>query len=138
VELCDTLCRNVEELLRKPGETCLTDGDESRRRQLICRAQTRSIGPLVDIGRLGLISRLRKRIQSILPQEDDYGHRVEDVNAVELRHLQHFYSSGLITLNPAEWDTLHCLHEARNALSHLEVLSYSKIQAVFKTVDSLS
>lgn len=136
-ELCYTLCKNVDSVLRDPLSVCVISGDDSQQKQLVCLAQTRSISPLIDIGRLKLISAFGKRIASILPQKDDYGTKIDDVNEAELRHLVYFNLNGLLALTSKEREVLHCLYNARNAISHLNLLSYDEIQKLFRVLDEI-
>lgn len=138
VEFCYALCKNIDNVLRDPLSACMASEADSRQKQLVCRAQTRSISPLIDIGRLKLISIFGMRIASILPQKDDYGTEISDVNEVELRHLVYFSRNNLLTLTPKEKDVLYCLYNARNSISHLNLLSYDEIQKLFKAFDGLS
>ena len=138
VELCCNLCKSIDSVLKDPLACSITGCDESQLKQLVCRAQTRSISPLVDIGRLKLISLFRKRIEDILPQQDDYGNILDDVNNIELRHLVYFSQHSLLSLNPQEKEMLYRLYHARNTISHLDILSYDKIHELFHTLDSLS
>lgn len=103
----------------------------------ICRAQTRSISPLDDIGRLKLISAFGSRIACVLPLADDYGNKIDNVNEVELRHLVYWSNHNLLTLTPDEKAVLYCLYDARNAISHLNLLSYDDIQKLFRTLENL-
>lgn len=111
--------------------------DDSQQKQLICRAQTRSISPLVDIGRLKLISAFGSRIACVLPLADDYGNKIDNVNEVELRHLVYWSNHNLLTLTPDEKAVLYCLYDARNAISHLNPLSYDDIQELFRVIENL-
>ena len=137
VELCHTLCKNIDNVLRDPLSTCMVGEDDLQLKQLVCRAQTRSISPLIDIGRLKLISIFGTRIASILPQKDDFGTEIDDVNEVELRHLVYFSRNGLLPITPKEKEVLHSLYNARNAISHLNLLSYDEIQKLFGVLEDL-
>lgn len=137
VELCYTLCKNIDNVLRDPSSVCMVSEDDSQQKQLVCRAQTRSISPLIDIGRLKLITVFGTRIVNILPQKDDYGTEIDDVNEVELRHLVYFSCNDLLTITPKEKDVLYCLYNARNAISHLNPLSYDEIQKLFRVLKEL-
>ncbi len=137
VELCYTLCKNIDNVLRNPLSVCMVHEDDSQQKQLICRAQTRSISPLIDIGRLKLISIFRTRIARILPQKDNYGTEIDDANEVELRHLVYFNRYDLLTITPKEKDILYCLYNARNSISHLNLLSYDEIQKLFRVLEDL-
>lgn len=137
VELCYTLCKNIDNVLRDPLSVCMESEADFQRKQLVCRAQTRSISPLIDIGRLKLISIFGARIEGILPQQDDYGTEIEDVNEVELRHLVYFSHSDLLNITPTEKDVLYSLYNARNAISHLNLLSYDEIQNLFRMLEDL-
>lgn len=138
VEQCYALCCTIDAVLRDPLTACSIDADLPARKQLVCRAQTRSISPLIDIGRLKLISVFRKRIEYILPQKDDYGNTLEDVSDVELRHLLHFHTTGSLSLTLKEKDMLLCLYNARNTISHLDILPYDRIQKTFLVLEELS
>lgn len=135
-EMCSELCKNIDNVLKDPLSAC-GDRDEAQTRQLICRAQTRSISPLIDIGRLKIISILGKRIEAILPQRDDYGKVLDDVSMIELRHLVYFCDNNLLHVTPRERDMLSCLHSARNTIAHLQYLSYETIGKLFQVLDEL-
>ncbi len=135
-ERCNTLCKSIEQVLQDPLSACMA-GDESRQKQLVCRAQTRSISPLIDIGRLKLISIFGKQIAGILPQRDDYGTEIDDVNEVELRHLVYFCHHDLLTITPRVKNVLYVLYNARNDISHLKLLSYDEIQRLFCALEDL-
>lgn len=137
VELCHNLCKNIDNVLRDPLSACRAGEDDSQLKQLVCRAQTRSISPLIDIGRLKLISIFGTRIASILPQKDDYGTEIDDVNEVELRHLVYFNRNDLLPITPKEKEVLYSLYNARNAISHLNLLSYDEIQKLFRVLEDL-
>ena len=137
VELCYTLCKNIDSVLKDPLSACMVSEDDSQRKQLVCRAQTRSISPLIDIGRLKLISIFGTRIASILPQKDDYDTKIDDVNEVELRHLVYFSRNDLLPITPKEKEVLYSLYNARNAISHLKLLSYDEIQRLFSVLEDL-
>lgn len=138
VELCFKLCRNIETVLTDPVAGLAASGytvDESLLRQLICRAQTRNITPLIDIGRLKMIAFMADRIESILPQVDDHKNVIDDIYGVELRHLVYFVQNGMLSVTPEENAILTCLHHARNDISHLDFLPYDRITELFRVLD---
>ncbi len=137
IELCHALCRNIDAVLADPVRDCGLPMEEAEIAQLVCLAQTRSIGPLVDIGRMQLIALFAGRLALILPQVDDYGNTLDDVNRVELRHLVHFFGARQLNATKEEADMLYCLYNARNDIAHLDSLSYERIKGLFSVLERL-
>lgn len=123
--------------MQNPSSSDGVKEDDSQQKQLICRAQTRSISPLIDIGRLKLISAFGSRIACVLPLVDNYGNKIDNVNEVELRHLVYWNNHNLLTLTPDEKAVLYCLYGARNAISHLNLFSCDDIQELFRAFENL-
>lgn len=138
IERCYALCRNIDTVLKNPLAGCKTPEEEALQKQLVCRAQTRCISPLIDIGRLKLLSIFNERVAVILPQKDDYDNDIDNINMVELRHLVYFLRKGWLSLTTKEKDWLSCLYDARNTISHLNFLSYDEIQDLFRVLDELA
>ena len=134
---CSAACQNIEDVLTNPINWVDTASGKSPMHHGICHAQVRSISPLIDIGRLQLISCLGSRWADILPQQDEYRTTIDQVNNVELRHMVFFKREGTLTLTFKEKDILTCMYDARNDISHLKPLSYQRVIELFKVLEQL-
>ncbi len=115
------LCEHVDELLERPDEYC-TWLSEEESLTAVHAAQVKGIEPYIEYGRAYLISKLKNRISFILPFVDEYGSVFEKPVEVELRHLIHYRKD--LNLSDKEAEILELLYEARNKISHLDLLSY--------------
>ena len=126
---CARLCQNMNNCIRNPISFC----DEMEEAQAISKvhtAQVRIIEPLIEYGRVYLIRKLGKRVEDLLPFTDDYQNVLTKPVEVELRCI--IYYKFELNLSPEEKDLANMLYNARNKVSHLELLSYKEIDEIVK------
>lgn len=131
--LCGELCLYAREVLRSPYETCraLIDGyDENHIRVSLRNSQIKYILPLIEKKRLAFIERLASRAERLLPFSDDFDNQINTPPEIELRHLVYFFRQGMLPLSDKEAAFLKRLHDARNQLSHLQVIPYEQVVCI--------
>ena len=122
---CAILCDRIHDLMKDASSVCdwLT-AEELQKAVHI--AQLRGIQPVIEEQRLAFIDRLGHRIDRILPFTDEYQSQFTKPQEVELRHL--IYYRRDLSLSPEELELLNKLHDARNDLSHLHILTENVVK----------
>lgn len=128
-ERCASLCGDIHNCLTNPDIYCnwLTGS------QLVSGihvAQVRGIQPYIEYGRFRLIETLGTRMNAILPFTDEYNVYFSKPIEVELRNIV-FYRVEL-QLTDNENEILSILYNARNKISHLEILTLHEIEVLLK------
>ena len=98
----------------------------------IWRAQIKTIYPLLEEYREDFVKRYRPAIQKELPITSSFGEQYAEVEEVELGTLAFMADSGRLFLSDKESKALHTHKDARNKLSHLNILSFEEIQHLFQ------
>lgn len=122
---CARICGKMQQCVRDPVKFCQGVAEE----KVIPRvhnAQVRIFEPMIEYGRGYLIGKLGARMNNILPFDDDYGTKFNRPMEVELRNL--VYYRHQLDLSPEEKELMNLLHDDRNKLSHLELLSFEDVQ----------
>lgn len=125
--ICARLCQDMQQCIRDPIAYC-SEMDEAVVISKVHTAQVRIIEPLIEYGRVYLVRKLGNRLDELLPFKDDYGSDLTKPIEVELRHII-FYRFEL-AMNQEELDLANMLHDARNKVSHLELLTFEEIQKI--------
>lgn len=92
-------------------------------------AQLKHIFPQLELQRREIIVKHFKKICSVLPWKDDYGHLKDDPYDLELRDLQ--FLSGKIGLSADEKKNVEFLKELRNQLAHNNIITPSQLYLLF-------
>ncbi len=123
------LTEQVDSCLTQPVTSCpwLT---AQQCTQAVYHAQLRIILPVIETERLYLIGALASPLRKLLPFMDEYLGTYQEPAQLELRHLVYFARHGEIHLTPEEEQRLNLLYEARNQLSHLDILELPILQKI--------
>ena len=113
---------------RSDGTSYAVDLDDLSVKKHIWRSQIRTIYPQLEEYRESFVRHHVKAIEFQLPLEALYGETYNDPMDVELGTLLHLAHIGKITLKTDEYETLKRYWDARNKLSHLDVLSFDEIK----------
>jgi hypothetical protein len=98
----------------------------------IWKAQIKTIYPLIEEFRGTFVAKHSGAISKELPIESAYGEMYEDPKDVELGTLVYMAANGKIILTSADYHQLKKNKDARNQLSHLNVLSIDEIRALLE------
>lgn len=124
---CARLCQEMSQCIQDPVAFC-SDMDEASAISKVHTAQVRIVEPLIEYGRVHLIRKLGSRVGALLPFEDEYKNQFTKPIEVELRHL--VYHRYDLSLTQEEQDLMNMLYDARNKVSHLELLSFDEVQKI--------
>lgn len=133
--VCARICQDMQQCIQDPVAYC-KEMDEATVISKIHTAQVRIIEPLIEYGRVYLIGKLGSRVEDLLPFKDDYGSELTKPIEVELRSI--IYYRFELNLNPEEKELANMLYEARNKISHLELLTFEEIQTIIKESEKWS
>lgn len=97
-------------------------------RHLIWLAQIKTIYPLIENYREEFVADHYKDIMSQLPISSTYGETYSDPKEVELGTLMFMSAAGKLYLSRNEYEELKRYKEARNKLSHLNILTIDEIK----------
>ena len=113
---------------RSDGTSYIVGLDDISVKKQIWRSQIRTIYPQLEEYRESFVRHHVKEIEFQLPLEALYGETYNDPMDVELGTLLHLEQIKKITLKTEEYETLKRYWDARNKLSHLDVLSFDEIK----------
>jgi len=127
--LCLALAR--QELYSRP-ETVIQEQQLSvDLRPLLLETQMQHILPILEDIRRYLVQKYETMIEQILPQKDEYGKELERPTDLELRHLQHYLRGQGLFFQEKDDDWFQCAYQARNDISHLQVLPTDQLDKLF-------
>lgn len=127
--LCLALAR--QELYSRP-ETVIQEQQLSvDLRPLLLETQMQHILPILEDVRRYLVQKYETMIEQILPQKDEYGKELERPTDLELRHLQHYLRGRGLFFHEKDDDWFQCAYQARNDISHLQVLPTDQLDKLF-------
>lgn len=147
IELCAACLENYKKFLLDPyGVICdiihskiRSDGSafEFLQKQyevehLIWRAQIKTIYPAIEEYREEFVSQYASSIKAELPISSSYGEIYNEPNDVELGTLKYMADNGRLYLNAKDYEQLKIFKDARNKLSHLNILSFEEIKNLQK------
>lgn len=133
-ERCALLLDGGIALLRSPQEYASQLGDV-RTEQLthaVWKAQLNTLFSGIEDARLRLIDSCRAQLSDALPFQDEFSNTVTRPEEFELRHLSFLQRIRKISLPDNIISTLELLHDTRNELAHLHILSFPEIETVAK------
>ena len=133
-ERCASLLDGGIAFLRSPQEYASRPGGV-RTEQLthaVWKAQLNTLFSGIEDARLRLIDSCRAQLSDALPFQDEFGNTVTRPEEFELRHLIFLQRIHKISLTDSVISTLEILHNTRNELAHLHILSLSEIETVAK------
>ena len=125
-ERMDEMLSHLQEALSDPVNTCPWLSPVEGK-QAVYNAQIRVLLPLIENERLALIHTHEDALKQHLPFMDEYLGTYQEAAQLELRHLVYFSRHGGIRLSRQDETWLNMLYEARNELSHLDILPPEKI-----------
>lgn len=127
--LCLALAR--QELYSRP-ETVIQEQQLSvDLRPLLLETQMQHILPILEDVRRYLVQKYKTMIEQILPQKDEYGKELERPTDLELRHLQHYLRGRGLFFHEKDDNWFQCAYQARNDISHLQVLPTDQLDKLF-------
>lgn len=100
--------------------------------QAVYNAQIRILLPLIENVRLQLIQSYQSALSRHLPFMDEYLGTYQKPAELELRHLVYFLRHGDLPMNPRDESILNLLYEARNLLSHIEILPFASVEKLLQ------
>lgn len=138
VELASMLVASSTDLIKHPYEVTknvfekneikLTKLDE-RVRTAVWEAQIKLIFPKIENIRAELIRKYENRISHYLPIKSSNNDIVDKASDLEIGQLFHICKENRSqnVIDPSKFEILKKMRDARNALAHLETLSYSQL-----------
>ena len=98
----------------------------------IWKAQIKTIYPLLESYRGAFVDKYARVIEKELPITSSYGEIYDDPKDVELGTLVFMADNGRLILNTAEYKRLKRFKDARNKLSHLDILTIGEIRGLLE------
>lgn len=136
-ERCSALMDGGMALLRAPQEYCTARVGGQHAEQLghaVWKAQLNTLFSGIEDARLRMIDSCRPQLSAVLPFRDEFNNTVTIPEEFELRHLIFLQHIHKLSLPIQTVSTLELLHEARNALAHLHILSFEDVEKVAKMI----
>lgn len=145
IELCAACLKRANEFLRDPfalisditksetrcdGSEYSYNKNESMVKHCIWKAQIKAIYPLLEQFREDFVQKHASAIMKQLPISSAFGEEYTDPKDVELGTLVFMVGSQRLVISPGEYDKLIRYRDARNVLSHLNILGYDDIQSL--------
>ena len=112
---------------RHDGTSFVFNIDSEEKKRRIWQAQIRSIYPHLEQFRQHFIARHYSEIQKQLPINSSYGEICNMPEDVELGTLVYMVGIGKLSLSDSEYKKLKIYKDARNTLSHLNILTLHEI-----------
>lgn len=147
MELCSECLKDHKAFLEDPYTrikkiidiSCRSDGIQFRFecsreeiRTSIWRAQIKTIYPVLEEYREDFVQKYRDVIKKELPITSSFGEQYTEAEEVELGTLAFMVDSGKIFLTERESKNLHNYRDARNKLSHLNILLFDEIMQLIE------
>lgn len=98
---------------------------------ILLETQMQHVLPILEDIRRYLVRKYETMIQQILPQQDEYGKSLNRPIDLELRHLQHYLRGRGFFFQEKDDDWFQCAYQARNDISHLNVLPTDQLDKLF-------
>ena len=117
---------------RSDGSAYYYSGTIEDIEQCIWKAQIKTMYPLIEEFRGIFVEKHTVAISKELPISSSYGETYDDPKDVELGTLVYMADNGKILLNSIDYFRLKKFKDARNRLSHLNVLSVDEIRELIK------
>ena len=146
IELMSAIVNNYDDFIRSPYESLLelvnkfeySDGSISTLRieknsvnHAIWKSQIKIVYPLIEEYRKSFVEKHRSNIKLGLPIDASDGGQVFEPEEVELGGLVYLTGIKSLILPDREYHELISFKDARNTLSHLGILSFDEIKALF-------
>lgn len=128
----DVIQKLISEEQRSNGQPFTFANSRQTVDKKIWRAQVRTVYPYLEEYRGQFVQKHWNQINSCLPIEAPYGEYYSSPNDVELGTLLHMTFDNLLIVSPQEQAKLKCFRNARNKLSHLDLLT---IEEIYKLLD---
>ena len=145
VELCEKCLKHYEDFLKDPYTLICRVKSTSKRsneqqfvfilsreevNRGIWRAQIKTLYPIIEEYRENFVSRYDSAIRAELPIRSTYGEVINEPWDVEIGTLVYMAARRKLMLDSTEYERLSRYREARNKLSHLNILSIEEIMAL--------
>lgn len=98
---------------------------------ILLETQMQHVLPILEDIRRYLVRKYETMIQQILPQQDEYGKELNRPTDLELRHLQHYLRGQGLFFQEKDDEWFQCAYQARNDISHLNVLPTDQLDKLF-------
>ena len=98
---------------------------------ILLETQMQHVLPILEDIRRYLVRKYETMIQHILPQQDEYGKELNRPTDLELRHLQHYLRGQGLFFQEKDDEWFQCAYQARNDISHLNVLPTDQLDKLF-------
>lgn len=98
---------------------------------ILLETQMQHVLPILEDIRRYLVRKYETMIQQILPQQDEYGKELNRTTDLELRHLQHYLRGQGLFFQEKDDEWFQCAYQARNDISHLNVLPTDQLDKLF-------
>ena len=108
--------------------------DEKIFNRAVWECQVQFLLPILEQLRGRLIEKSFRHLKSLLPVKDEFGKLLTDPWDMELRHL-HFYGGSAFAFSMNDWEKLELAHQARNLISHLEIIDRAQMEKIFTFAD---
>ncbi len=124
------ICEVVQTQTDQEGREFIFDMTKENVEHCVWQAQIRTIYPKLEEFRERFVHKHAAAIKGQLPIQSAYEEVYEDPEDVELGTLVYMAGSGHLKLSYNEYERLNNYKQARNKLSHLDVLSIDEIKAL--------
>lgn len=121
----------VDEFQRSDGSMITASPEKTEVEHFVWKAQIKVLYPQIEEFRKRFVEKFASSIESGLPIEASDGETIVNPEAVELGGLVFLAGTKALHLSDKDYNQLVQFRDARNTLSHLGVLSWSKIEELF-------
>lgn len=112
--------------------------NETALNSILWETQMQQVLPITEHIRRHLIETYADMIQGMLPLKDEYGHELTKPEDLELRHLQFYVRAYGCKFPKEEDDSMFTLaYNARNRISHLQILEKATLDELFKVAQQI-
>ena len=127
-----TIDRIVAENWRSDGRNFVFEKDRKTVTGNIWRAQIKILYPIIEEYRESFVEKYAHALERELPITSTFGELYSDPRDVELGTLSYMAGNNILVLNFCEYQKLEAFKDARNKLSHLNILTFDEVQELLK------
>ena len=125
------ILNTVENQRRSDGTPFAYDLTEKEKRERIWQSQIRILFPIIEQYRNAFVERHYQEIESHLPVKDGFGTSVDNPQDLDTGVLLSMVGARMIEMKgQEEYDELVAFRNARNALAHFDIVSWSEAERI--------
>lgn len=123
VELIPLLLQSPHQLTTDPAGTAEALGlDTQKINKIVHAVQLKVLLPKLEDRQEALVDDLSQSLLELLPFEDNFGNKYDDLYSIELRNMYHYRNSGELRMTQEQSHQLQRLYDARNLIAHRKVV----------------